>query len=504
MSRRSRSSSANSESYTTSFEALHPPHHSHGHSMPSYYHHGRVGSLSGADTNGYYDQIPDTVSSPAALGSNAMAAVAYQQHQQHQHQHQQTQQDPFAVGPPLTLGSSTMPAAVVASSGRLRQPARSGSKSSTKMVPAGSARGHPNNYSVQPVSAVQPVSSVSPVSSASAASTVAAAAAPSILPAPRVSSSGAWRPQDDDMLLLARSRGENWAQIQLQFPGKTPNACRKRHERLVERRNAGNDFDARKMEQIARGYMQMRRDMWQPLANRTGEKWTVVEAKCMEAGVKNLMGMSRSSTRRLRIESVYNGGGGGVGGGTSASEYAGMPVGGVHVGVGSGVVGGGGYGEDALGSDGLGHDFEAHGGDDSSPGGSRSVVSAGSNSSGVPVQTASHHQTHHHQHSLHQHRHSLSASAARHHHGHTPQDVGGGAGAGSPGTYPDYYTTTAGFSESLRALDGATAAAAAAISVAVNVNGTGNGSSSAAMVSPYMAHHHGHHGHPGTPQHGQR
>lgn len=98
-------------------------------------------------------------------------------------------------------------------------------------------------------------------------------------PMPHRPSSGAWSQQDDQNLLTARQQGLNWAQIQSRyFPNKSPNACRKRHERLLERRGA-DDWDARKLEQLAKDYMSMRREIWQGLAARTGEKWSVVEAK---------------------------------------------------------------------------------------------------------------------------------------------------------------------------------------------------------------------------------
>ena len=49
-------------------------------------------------------------------------------------------------------------------------------------------------------------------------------------------SSGAWSPTDDHTLLEARKQGKSWADIQVSyFPHKTANACRKRHERLIER-----------------------------------------------------------------------------------------------------------------------------------------------------------------------------------------------------------------------------------------------------------------------------
>jgi hypothetical protein len=101
----------------------------------------------------------------------------------------------------------------------------------------------------------------------------------SSLPAQHRASSGAWTASEDQTLLAARQAGQNWTQIQATyFPTKTPNACRKRHERLMERRGA-DDWDTRKMEQIAKEYMAMRKEIWAPLALRTGQKWHVVEQK---------------------------------------------------------------------------------------------------------------------------------------------------------------------------------------------------------------------------------
>lgn len=101
----------------------------------------------------------------------------------------------------------------------------------------------------------------------------------SVPPMQHRASSGAWTPQDDQQLLAARSQGLNWGQIQTTyFPNKTPNACRKRHERLMERKGA-DDWDNRKLERLAKEYMSMRKEIWSGLAARTGEKWNVVEAK---------------------------------------------------------------------------------------------------------------------------------------------------------------------------------------------------------------------------------
>ncbi|OWP02466.1 hypothetical protein B2J93_42 [Marssonina coronariae] len=115
------------------------------------------------------------------------------------------------------------------------------------------------------------------------------------------SSSGAWAPSDDQTLLAARAQGLNWAPIQsAYFPTKTANACRKRHERLMERRSA-DDWDGLKLESLAQRYMAMRREIWAGLAAQTGEKWNVVEQKCMSQGLKNLQTAARSCARRERM-----------------------------------------------------------------------------------------------------------------------------------------------------------------------------------------------------------
>lgn len=92
-------------------------------------------------------------------------------------------------------------------------------------------------------------------------------------------SAAIWTAADDEVLLRARASGLNWQPIASRhFPSKTANACRKRHERLIERRHA-EDWDAQKLELLAREYMACRREMWETLAARIGERWNVVEAK---------------------------------------------------------------------------------------------------------------------------------------------------------------------------------------------------------------------------------
>lgn len=89
----------------------------------------------------------------------------------------------------------------------------------------------------------------------------------------------AWAPSDDRLLVASRIEGLNWSEIRRKhFPNKSPNACRKRHERLMERRNT-DQWDGYKMQRLAKEYMSMRKEIWEPLAARTGEKWSFVEHK---------------------------------------------------------------------------------------------------------------------------------------------------------------------------------------------------------------------------------
>lgn len=128
--------------------------------------------------------------------------------------------------------------------------------------------------------------------------------------------STAWPNEDDSRLMEYRAKGMNWGPIAEHFPGKTSNACRKRHERLMERKAAEN-LDGIKIEDLARAYLACREEMWSILAQRVGGKWQTVESKvrnsvlehdgcsyadvtqCMEKGVKTLQTAARSSSRRM-------------------------------------------------------------------------------------------------------------------------------------------------------------------------------------------------------------
>ncbi|KAI9711169.1 MAG: hypothetical protein M1828_001955 [Chrysothrix sp. TS-e1954] len=107
-----------------------------------------------------------------------------------------------------------------------------------------------------------------------------------------------WSSHDDEVLMQARVKGMGWPQIAKQyFPAKSYNACRKRHERLMGRKDF-EDWDQDRLESLGRRYMDLRKEMWSVLGDAVGERYDVVEAKCMEMGLQNLKTASRHSRKR--------------------------------------------------------------------------------------------------------------------------------------------------------------------------------------------------------------
>lgn len=88
-----------------------------------------------------------------------------------------------------------------------------------------------------------------------------------------------WSSEEDELLVRARQQGLDWQLIASQhFPDQSANACRKRHERLMEWRNNPNNSTSVKMETVTAVYVDVREQMWRLLADRVGEKWQNVEA----------------------------------------------------------------------------------------------------------------------------------------------------------------------------------------------------------------------------------
>ena len=91
--------------------------------------------------------------------------------------------------------------------------------------------------------------------------------------------SQSWSPQNDELLMQSRQRVMNWQPIaNTYFPDKTANSCRKRHERLIERRNSTETWEGVKIETLARAYVDVREQMWSILADRVDEQWQIIEA----------------------------------------------------------------------------------------------------------------------------------------------------------------------------------------------------------------------------------
>ena len=89
-----------------------------------------------------------------------------------------------------------------------------------------------------------------------------------------------WSPASDEQLMHARQQGMNWQPIaETYFPNKTANACRKRHERLMEKKAAIGSWDTQKFEELARIYCELREPVWRMIAERLNEDWKTVEAK---------------------------------------------------------------------------------------------------------------------------------------------------------------------------------------------------------------------------------
>lgn len=102
---------------------------------------------------------------------------------------------------------------------------------------------------------------------------------------PQPTQNGPWTTEEDEILCDYRTRGFGWSQIQEKhFPGKSANACRKRHERLMTKRRS-TDWDDTRLENLAVNYRLMRGEIWRPLAERLGEKWEHVEKAVGEVAV---------------------------------------------------------------------------------------------------------------------------------------------------------------------------------------------------------------------------
>lgn len=101
-----------------------------------------------------------------------------------------------------------------------------------------------------------------------------------IAPSTLNTASSPWKPEDDAQLIEARKYSLNWADIsERYFPSKTASACRKRHERLVDKSRCNEDWESTKLEEMAAAYVEVRQQMWEILGKQIGENWKVIETK---------------------------------------------------------------------------------------------------------------------------------------------------------------------------------------------------------------------------------
>ncbi len=100
-----------------------------------------------------------------------------------------------------------------------------------------------------------------------------------------------WHAQDDEQLIQARKRGMSWGPIAQEFfPSKSANACRKRHERLMDKISTNEDWAPTKLEEMARLYLDLREQMWRLVARRLGKNWKTVEAKVCSSKLQGIEG----------------------------------------------------------------------------------------------------------------------------------------------------------------------------------------------------------------------
>ncbi len=91
---------------------------------------------------------------------------------------------------------------------------------------------------------------------------------------------GPWSALDDEHLMQARQRGMNWAPIAQEFfPRRSADACRRRHEKIMDGISTSEDWAPPKLEEMAKLYLDLRKQMWSLMAYRLGESWWKVEDK---------------------------------------------------------------------------------------------------------------------------------------------------------------------------------------------------------------------------------
>ncbi|RPB04759.1 hypothetical protein L873DRAFT_1798541 [Choiromyces venosus 120613-1] len=94
---------------------------------------------------------------------------------------------------------------------------------------------------------------------------------------PSTPPTAAWSTADDELLLTSKTSGKKWVEISPLFPGKTSNACRKRHARLVT--NAQLEWNAEREKDLAMEFVSAKVGFFKSLAGNLGLEWQQVEKK---------------------------------------------------------------------------------------------------------------------------------------------------------------------------------------------------------------------------------
>ncbi|PHH54697.1 hypothetical protein CFIMG_003413RAa [Ceratocystis fimbriata CBS 114723] len=98
-----------------------------------------------------------------------------------------------------------------------------------------------------------------------------------------------WSAAEDSLLEELRRRRGRWCEIAKKFKGKSANACRKRYERIQQRKAMSEKNDALDKTRVAVAYWEAREEMWKVLESRMpGMKWDKLERMCFEMGENDI------------------------------------------------------------------------------------------------------------------------------------------------------------------------------------------------------------------------
>ncbi|KAL7276963.1 hypothetical protein RUND412_000057 [Rhizina undulata] len=101
----------------------------------------------------------------------------------------------------------------------------------------------------------------------------------------------AWNSSDDERLLNLKASGKSWAEMMTVFQGKSSNACRKRHARLVANKRLVWNEDMER--ELAAEFVNAKVGLWRALGSNLGLEWQQVEKKCVEMGLQTLLEKGR-------------------------------------------------------------------------------------------------------------------------------------------------------------------------------------------------------------------